>query len=215
MVETPTVLPVALRLEGRRCLVVGGGRVATSKTRTLLSARATVQVVSPELDEELRALMESEERVTWRSGRYEERDLDGVHLVVAATRDSAVDQVVFEDAERRATWVNTVDDPQRSSLYFTALVRRGPVVVSVSTSGSSPALASYLKRSLEAFLDPALADLAGLLSEVRAEIHAQGRTTEGLAWEEIVEAGLAELLASGDAEHAREKVRSVVGGGSR
>jgi siroheme synthase-like protein len=215
MVEVPTVLPVALRLEGRTCVVVGGGRVATSKTRTLLSAGAAVHVVSPELDEALRALVEAGERVTWRSGRYEERDLDGAHLVVAATRDRAVNQAVFDDAERRDVWVNTVDDPQRCSFFFTALVRRGPVVVSISTSGASPALASYLRRRLDAFLEPVLSDLAMILSEVRTEVHAQGRSTEDLAWEDVVDDELVELIGSGDTERALERVRSLVGDEAR
>lgn len=206
----PVVLPVALVLRGRRCLVVGGGRVAATKARALLYAEATVRVIAPELDVDLQGLLESNARLSWSPGAYSERDLDGVHLVVVATQDISLREAVFAHAEQRSIWVNSVDDPDRCSFHFAALVRRDPVVISVSTSGRSPALASFLRRKVATCIDPAVGRVAEMLGEARRELHARGRSTEGLPWEELVNDDLVQLVASGREDVARARVRTAV-----
>jgi siroheme synthase-like protein len=141
----PTVLPLAVVLRGRRCVVVGGGRRAARRVAELADAGASVVVVAPELSDRVAGLVEAVPSVSWRRGHFEPGDLEGVHLAVAATDDAAVDQRVFDLAEARGTFVHCPDDPARCSAYAMALVRRGPVTVAVTTSGTSPALAAYLK----------------------------------------------------------------------
>ena len=108
-------------------------------------------------------------------------------ITAAAPDDNAV---VFDDAEAAGVWCNAVDDPEHCSFLVPAVVRRGPVTVAVSTGGSSPALASWLRRELEGVVGPELADVALRLAEERRRIHAAGGTTEGLDWVARIEAHL-------------------------
>src|SRR5215213_3699969 len=132
--------PVVLRLSGRPVLVVGGGVVALRKAKGLLDAGAAVTVVAPELGEGFSGLGVEVVRRPYRPG-----DIAGKLLVIAATNDLAVQQQVFDDCEHAGVWVNSADDPDRCSFVLPALVRRGPVIVAVSTQGRSPALAAQLR----------------------------------------------------------------------
>ncbi|MFM8311101.1 MAG: bifunctional precorrin-2 dehydrogenase/sirohydrochlorin ferrochelatase, partial [Ilumatobacteraceae bacterium] len=125
----------------------------------------------------------------WRAG-----DLDGIRLVITATGDEAVDQQVFDAAEERGIWVNSADDPARCSFTLPAVVRRGPVMVTVSTGGSSPALASWLRGRLDEMLGAEFADVAHELAALRAEVHADGRSTEDTDWQPIVSQLVAERV---------------------
>ena len=108
------------------------------------------------------------------------------------------------------------DDPARSSVYAMALVRRGSVAVAVTTSGTSPALAAYLRGWLDARLDGALGDVAELLGDVRRELRDDGRSTEGRGWRAVVDDELVAMVADGHVEQAAARVRAeVLGEGPR
>jgi siroheme synthase-like protein len=208
--DPPTVLPLAVVLRGRRCLVVGGGDRAARRIQELAAAGAHVTVVAPECGRGVDLLVGSLPSVSWRGRRFEPADLDGVFLVVAATDDVDVDQSVYELAEERGTFVHCPDDPERCSVYAMALVRRGHVTVAVSTAGTSPALASYLKGWLDAHLDVRLGDVAEVLDDVRRELHEGGRSTEGRSWRAVVDDELVAMVADGHAEQASARVRAAV-----
>jgi siroheme synthase-like protein len=182
-----TAYPVVLRLSGRRVLVVGGGAVAARKVEGLLAVGATVTVVAPAVVAELRdAAGRGDIVVVDRP--YRAGDLDGSWLVLTATDDEATQQQVFDDAEAAGIWVNAADDPQRCSFFLPAVHRREPVLVSVSTQGTSPALASWLRDRLAAALPERLEELVAVLARRRAEIQAQGRSTEDEDWQVVIEA---------------------------
>jgi siroheme synthase-like protein len=208
--DLPPVLPLALVLRGRRCLVVGAGRRAARRVRELAGAGADVTVVAPACADEVAELVAHLANVAWHERRFDSEDLDGVHLVVAATDDPDVDQRVVDLAEARGTFVHCPDDVARCSAYAMGLVRRGPVTVAVSTSGASPALAAYLRSWLEARLDDALGGVATLLCDVRRELHDDGRRTEGLAWERVVDDDLVAMVAAGETSAARDRVRATL-----
>jgi siroheme synthase-like protein len=201
---------VALRVAGRPCLVVGAGPVAARKVADLLAAGALVSVVAPEAVEAVRALAAAGS-VSWEPRGFDERDLDGVRLVVTATGHREVDERVYRAADERGLWVNSADDPDRCSFYLTAQVRRDPVIVAVTTAGSSPALASYLRRHLELVLGRELGPLASVLASIRDELHASGRRTEGLAWADAVDDELVALARSGRWDEARARTRARLG----
>lgn len=208
---SPTrVLPLAVVLSGRRCLVVGGGRRAARRVAELAAAGALVRVVAPELRAEAAGLVAATPTVSWLKRPFEPGDLEGVHLVVAATSDPHVDQLVFDLAEARGTWVHCPDDPARCSVHAMALVRRGPVTVAVSTAGTSPALASYLRGWLDERLDVALGSVATLLDRLRRELHAASTATEGRPWGDVVDDELVALVAAGDEGAAEARVRHAV-----
>lgn len=129
-------LPITLRLEGRRVLVVGGGHVATRRVRTLLSAGARVTLVSPEVTATL-AELSRDGRIEWRRRRYERGDLDGAWLVQTATDDPSVDDLVAADAEAAATWCLKGGDPGRATAWMPAVARVDDVAVAVSGGGDA------------------------------------------------------------------------------
>jgi len=208
--DPPRVLPLAVVLSERRCLVVGGGRRAARRVAELVAAGAVVRVVAPELRAEVAELVAATPTASWHARRFEPGDLEGVHLVVVATSDPHVDQRVFDLAEARGTWVHCPDDPARCSVHAMALARRGPVTVAVSTAGTSPALAAYLRGWLDARLDDALGSVATLLDRLRRELHAAGTATEGRPWGEAVDDELVALVAAGDEGAAEARVRDAV-----
>jgi precorrin-2 dehydrogenase/sirohydrochlorin ferrochelatase len=156
-----------LELDGRSCLVVGGGSVALEKVRGLLDCGAAVTVVAPEVEPELGALP-----VRVRRKRYQRADLDGAFLVVAATSDRAVNQRVFEDAEARSLLCNVVDTPELCSFILPAVYRRDPIALAVSTGGASPALAKRLRDELGAQIGEEHVALARRLRELRPWVKA-------------------------------------------
>lgn len=156
---------VGLDLAGRRCLVIGGGTEAHDKTGRLLQARAEVLLVAPELNRELHDWAATG-RVHHRARRYRRGDLRGAHLVVNTVRsDAALCRRVYAQALRRRIPINTYDLPRYSTVAMAALVTCGHLRVSISTSNAAPALASRLRRDLEAIL---LAATAAPLADAAA-----------------------------------------------
>jgi siroheme synthase-like protein len=151
-----------LDLEGRDCLVVGGGPVALEKAQGLLECGARVTVVSPQIVAGLEGLPVEHLRRSYRSS-----DLEGRYLVVAATSATSVNRRVFADAEARALLCNVADVPELCSFILPAVHREGPIAVAVSTGGASPALAQRLRAELAAQVRPEHAELARRLQALR------------------------------------------------
>jgi siroheme synthase-like protein len=203
-VERPQY-PVNLILDGRRCLVVGGGSVARRKAEGLAACGAEVTVVAPEVDEDLAGAVLAVERRAYRRGEARH-----YRLVIAATDDPAVNRAVSEDAEAAGVWVNVADDPERCTFTLPSVFRRGPIAVAVSTGGHSPALAAWIRRRLEEELGQEYVVLLELLSEERASIRASGRSTEGLDWLSALDSNMLELIRSGQIGKARERLQACL-----
>ncbi len=149
-----SLLPIFLKLRGRRVLVVGGGDVAESKIESLLLlSEAEVHVVAPELNANVAQLARTG-KVIWRQKSFDPADLDGVFLVIAATNVPEVNHLVYRLAEERSILCNAVDDPEHCHFYYGAVVRRGALQIAISTDGLSPALAQRLRRELEQQFGP-------------------------------------------------------------
>jgi precorrin-2 dehydrogenase/sirohydrochlorin ferrochelatase len=151
-----------LDLEGADCLVVGGGSVGLEKARGLLDAGARVTVVAPELERAFECLP----AVLLRRG-FEESDVDGRRLVIAATSDNEVNRAVFAAAEARNVFCNVADVPELCSFILPAVHREGPITVAVSTGGASPALAQWIRSRIAELIGPEHARLAEQLRERR------------------------------------------------
>jgi len=140
------VFPVFLKLEGRRVVMVGGGRVAASKLRALLDAQASVTVVAPHIGEEIAAAP-----VELVRRAFEPSDLDGACYVVAAA-PLDVNGEVAAAAHERGIFVNAVDDVEHASVYLGAVIKRAGVTVAISTDGEAPALAGLMREALDELL---------------------------------------------------------------
>ncbi|MCY3635250.1 MAG: bifunctional precorrin-2 dehydrogenase/sirohydrochlorin ferrochelatase [bacterium] len=198
--------PVNLRVRGHRCLVVGGGQVALAKADGLLEAGATVDVIAPDLIPEL----EDRPDVTVHRREYRSGDVEGYRLAVAATGRAEVDAEVYRDGEAAGVWVNSADDPDHCSFTLPSRLRRGPLLVTCSTGGHSPALSRWLRQRLEQEIGPEYQTLLCLLSEARERIQEAGMHTEGLAWQDVLDSGMLELIRSGETGQAQAKIDHLV-----
>ncbi|MGH2956695.1 MAG: precorrin-2 dehydrogenase/sirohydrochlorin ferrochelatase family protein [Solirubrobacterales bacterium] len=165
MLETPFYM-AALKLKGRRCLVVGGGEVGLEKIEGLLLCGGDVALVAPEAISAVAQLAE-EGSISWERREFREADLDGAFLAIAATSETDVNIAVSEAAERRAMLVNVVDVPPLCNFILPAIERSGPLAIAISTAGASPALAKRMRDEIaERFGEP-YARLAVILNDHR------------------------------------------------
>ena len=141
---TMTLYPIFLDLQGRKGVVVGGGKVATRKVRALQAAGAHVHVVGPELDTSLEMLA----GVTCHRQAYQASVLAGACIVIACTDDADVNNKVYEDCRAKGIWCNVVDDPPRCDFHVPAVVRRGRLQIAISTGAASPSLAGTIRRRI-------------------------------------------------------------------
>ncbi len=169
--------PICLKIAGRQCLVIGGGRVGERKAQGLLAYGAVVKVVSPELSEGLSSLLRAG-KIDWLPRLYQEGDLAGAFLVIAATDDFAVQEQVYAEAEERNILLNVADVPKWCNFILPATARRGDLSISVSTAGKSPALASTLRQALEVQFGPEYGVLLNILGALRDTVLAGARPHE-------------------------------------
>jgi siroheme synthase-like protein len=202
-----TPYPVNLDLAGRRALVVGGGTVAARKVHGLLAAGADVTVVAPEAVDEIA----DDHRVRWHQRPYRRGEVASYRLAISATGDPAVDGQVYWDAEAADVWLNSADDPQHCSFTLPAVTSRDDLQVTVSTNGRSPAVAAWLRRTIDAAVGPEHATVVALAAEVRAELRAATGTSESPGWVDALDDDLVDLVRVGDLEAARHRLRSAVG----
>jgi precorrin-2 dehydrogenase len=167
LVKTYTICLIGM--QARQTVVVGGGHVAARKVEGLLASGAQVKVISPVLIPELQSMADSG-LVTWIQRSYHDGDLDGTFLAIAATDEVSVNHAVWAEATRRGCLVNAVDDPEHSTFILPAVFQRSQMSVSVSTGGSSPALARRLRERLEEIIGPEYGLLAELMAELRPEL---------------------------------------------
>jgi precorrin-2 dehydrogenase/sirohydrochlorin ferrochelatase len=194
--------PVNLVLTGRRCLVVGGGHIAVRKIEGLLTANAEVHVIASEVSQVVRALP-----VTFEERPYREGDVIGYRLVVTATDSAEVNRSVFLDGEANNIWVNAADEPASCSFTLPAIARRGPIMVTVSTGGHSPALGTWLRGHVERELGEEYEQFVLALSRLREEIKAAGGSTEDLDWQAAFRDGAMARVRAGDIGGAEQFLR--------
>ncbi len=201
--------PVNLQVAGRPCLVVGAGRVALDKVDGLLAAGAEVTVVAPEVVPELADRPVTVERRPYRSG-----DVAGHRLVVVATGDPEVNAAVAADAEAAGIWVNAADDPEHCTFTLPARVRRGDLLLTASTNGRSPAVASWVRQRLEAEYGPEWEVLLDLVAEARDQVRAAGRSAEEVDWHAALDSGMLDLVREGRVSEAKERLQACLSSSS-
>jgi siroheme synthase-like protein len=196
--------PILLNIRGRKCLVVGGGQVALRKAKTLLEHDANVEVVSPSFCPELNQ-MATDGAIRTIQRDYKSEDLQHAFIAIAATDDVETNERVASEARQRGVLVNVVDDPKNSDFIVPSYLKRGDVIVAVSTSGRSPALARKIRSELERNFKAEYEHLATIADEVRSKLKQQGITASSDAWQEVLSSNsLMELLRQGKNREAKE-----------
>ena len=164
------LFPIFLKLDGRKALVVGGGKMAAVRAKQLISAGARVTVVSPKAGSEIERLATAKSIVLVRRG-FRRTDLSRRYfIVIAATDDPKTQKAVFEAAERLGILCNVVDKPESCHFYMPAIVHRGDLKIAISTSGRSPALAGKLRQYLEEAVPENAADLTEVVGRLRTRL---------------------------------------------
>jgi uroporphyrin-III C-methyltransferase/precorrin-2 dehydrogenase/sirohydrochlorin ferrochelatase len=204
-------LPIFLRLTDEPALVVGGGTVAARKVSLLRQANARVTVVSPTLDDALKQLKASNE-IVHINGPYQDDMIKQYRLVIAATDDAGVNQKIFEQAKAFNIPVNVVDQPALCSFIMPSIVDRSPVVLAISTGGSSPVLARMIRSRLEALIPASYGHLATLAQKYRPAIKAKFQNVEHRRkfWESALEGKVSELVLSGRDNEAERILQAAI-----
>lgn len=169
--------PVSLDIGKKRCLVVGGGTVAARKIKALLLCGGIVQIISPEACKVIVRLAESKE-IDWVKRGYRLGDVKDAFLVFAATDDPDVQKIVADDAARHHVLLNSADNPPLSDFHVPAKIRRGDLVIAISTGGGSPALARLLKMQLAAEYGEEYGVLVALMAQIRRLVVNQSSCAE-------------------------------------
>ncbi|QJD81782.1 precorrin-2 dehydrogenase/sirohydrochlorin ferrochelatase family protein [Cohnella herbarum] len=164
--------PMMYKIAGRKCVVVGGGTVAGRKAAGLLEAQASVYVISPKLSPELRDLADAG-KVRWLEKEAEDSDLDDAVLVFAATDDPEANRRLAEAAGSRAIPANLADDGDKGDFIVPAVLRRGGLVLTASTSGAGPALASRIVSELAERYGPEYNENVEVLRTIRSIVKSE------------------------------------------
>jgi precorrin-2 dehydrogenase/sirohydrochlorin ferrochelatase len=206
--------PILLDLDGKLCVVVGGGRVAERKVRSLLQAGAVVRVISLHLTFALERLKEKGE-ITHSRRSFRSGDLHGAFLAIAATNDRVVNDRVFDLAVHQRIPVNVVDDPAHSSFIVPSLVQRGDLLIAISTSGQSPALARALRQKLQKEIGPEYIFLLKLLGAVRKKILSlgMGQKLNQAIFRKLVAGSLLPFIRKNDYTGLERRMETLLGSG--
>ena len=204
-------MPIMLRLQGHKVLVVGGGQVAVRKVAMLLRAGAIVRLVADTVDPSLaQSLCDSPHEVLEK--HFQPEDIDSVRLVVAATDDNAVNLQVYNESQQRCVPVNVVDNPALCDFIFPSIVDRSPVIVAVSSGGNSPVLARLLRSRLETYIPSGFGNLADLLGNYRVKVKKviPSMSQRMRFWESVMSGPVAEQMMSGKKEKAEQLLDSAL-----
>jgi len=161
--------PINLRLEGRKCLMIGGGAVAERKAATLMEYEADIHIISPMVTDQIRAWA-AERKVLWQPEVFQSHHLQGAYLVFIATDDQVQNKTIAALCRQEGILVNAVDDPPNCDFFVPSILRRGSLSVAVSTEGQSPLLAAKLRRELEKTIDLEYEEWVEILGVVRERL---------------------------------------------
>lgn len=203
------LLPVALRVEGLRILVVGGGTIALRKASTLLECGAHVVIVAPWLCEELQALRWQFE---YSEREFSQRDLENCTLVFVCTNNEKLNAQIAEQARARNLWCQVASDASQSTLHSAATVRRDKICIGITTGGGSPALAKRLKEEVENCVGGEWARLLELIDEQREilKLNVETQSERAQFWRSLLESKVLSLLREGKEEEALEAYHSAI-----
>lgn len=199
-------LPLFIKNEHVRCVVVGGGEVARRKIDVLLKADIKITVVAPEVNATIKSYIDRGD-VEYRAKKFDGSDLEGMSLAVAATNRARVHEHIRRACERSNILVNVVDDAQLSSVIFPAIVDRDPVTVAVSTQATVPALARRIRQLLDAALPDSIGTLASWLSQQRQRVREilddDRRRRIHIDWDGILDGPIPDLVARNNLDEAK------------
>ena len=206
--------PVHLDIKNRHCLVVGGGAVGTRKVKTLLECDARVTVVSPKPTEQLKKLA-SGGVISLQERSYQSDDLKGMFLVIGATDDERLNHQVSQDAEQARILCNIADRPEVCNFILPSIVQRGDLIITISTSGQSPALAKKLRQQLETQFGKEYAEFLLLMGAIRKKLLSPAHEPEAHKdlFNKLIDSDILNLIDQGKKEEINVLLYKILGDG--
>ena len=198
----PAYYPAFIDVRDRKCVVIGGGNIGEEKVLRLLECGAKVVVISPQVNEGVRQLMDND-RVTWIRREYRPGDLEDAFIAIAATDDNTANRRIAREAEERNVLLNVVDVTHLCTFIAPSVVRRGEVTLATSTGGASPALARKFREELSRSRLLEYADLAPLLAEARTELKRLNVKVDTDHWQACLTESLLDMVQAGRVEEAK------------
>jgi precorrin-2 dehydrogenase/sirohydrochlorin ferrochelatase len=194
--------------------VVGGGKVGTRKVKTLLECQAEVRVVSPMVTDTLQTLADNGKIKLEKRG-YQKTDLDGMFLVIGTTNDEALNKEIYTNAQKQNTLCNIADSPESCNFILPSIVHRGDLVLSISTSGASPAFAKKLRKDLEKQFGDEYRVFLQLMRAIRKKLLAEKHDPEAHKhyFEKLIDQGLLDLVKHRETEKINTLLREMFGEG--
>lgn len=198
-------------LEKRHCIFIGGGHEAEFKVKGLLDCDATVTVIHPTLTPQLEVWAD-EALFTWIKRPFQPGDLHGAFFVMAERSDPETNALIWEEAEREGCLVNVMDDVQHCNFVAGSVVRRGPLTLSISTSGAAPALSVRMRERFEKELGPEYETFLTWMQALRppmAATHPSFQERKAL-WYELMDSDVLDLMKNGRLPEAREQIAEIL-----
>ena len=205
------IYPICIKLEGRPCLVIGGGEVACRKAKTLLEYGARVDVITLSACEEMHQLFRGGS-VDLELRAYADGDEEGYFLVFAATGDTNVNRRIAENCSKNNILLNAVDDPDNCDFYVPAQFNRDDVTVAISTYGKSPVLAAYLKERIAETVTEEYGVLADLFGELRPAVNASGKSEKERKefYRDLLARDPVTMIRNNETQQVREMFRTCI-----
>ena len=204
-------LPIFFNINNRHCVVIGGGDVAMRKVSMLLKASAAITLYSPDICHELQDLVNAK-KITYKAEKFEENQLQGACMVIAATDDEVVNVAVSLAAKAQNIPVNVVDAPDLCTFTMGSIIDRSPVVIAISSEGNAPVLARYIRAKIETMLPATYGRIADIAGEFRDAVKAKFATTQArrIFWEGVLQGSFVERVLSGQEQTAREILGELI-----
>jgi uroporphyrin-III C-methyltransferase / precorrin-2 dehydrogenase / sirohydrochlorin ferrochelatase len=204
-------LPIFFNIKNRPCVVIGGGDVAMRKVSMLLKADAAITLYSPEICHELQDLVDAE-KIKFVAEKFNENQLRGACMVIAATDDEAVNEAVSIAAKAQNIPVNVVDAPALCTFTMGSIIDRSPVIIAISSEGNAPVLARYIRAKIETMLPATYGRIADIAGEFRDKVKEKFSTTQArrIFWEGVLQGSFVERVLSGQEQAAREQLSALI-----
>lgn len=206
------IFPISLKLQQQRCLIVGGGHIAYRKAVLLAKSGAIIDIVAPEIDTQLLALIEQTQGQYIEEKFRPELILNIYRLVIAATDDADINKHVFDVCEAKNILVNSVDDPPHCRFMVPAIVDRSPLVISIASNGTSPVLSRQLRTQLETIIPHGMGRLAAFSGQWRSVVKAKiiNPDERRIFWENLYASSLKEKVFNDQIEEANELIQQAL-----
>lgn len=202
--------PICVNLKGKNCLVVGGGEVAERKVESLLQAGGSVRLVSPEVTPAI-SQWARQGKIKWVRRAFQPTDFKGVFLAVAATDNPPLHNRIFQICQKKNILLNVVDVPARCNFIVPAVVRRGSLMLAVSTNGASPGLSKKIRQKLEKVFGEEYSIFLRWMEEARPKLVKRIPTQQGRKklFERLIDSPVLKLLAQGQRKQAKKVFKTI------